>query len=221
MAGVSLVYHALRPRTRMIGCQATKAPSMIESIRKGKAVALNSSDTFADGIAIIQASEAMRRLLKPLVHDWVGVTEEAIAGAILTLLEKAKIVTEGSGAIPLAALDAMRTQLRGKKVALLISGGNIDVNVLSRVIDVGLVRAGRRVRVNVQISDRPGSLARLTDLIAKQEANVLQAIHDRNEPSTKIDETEVALTLETRGPEHSANLIALLKKNVLRLELVH
>ena len=104
---------------------------------------------------------------------------------------------------------------------LVIGGGNIDVNVLSRIIDRGLIRAGRRLRINVLVSDRPGSLARLTDLIARNGANILQAIHDRNEPSTMIDQTEVALTLETRGPEHSAQVIKELTQHVLRLELAH
>ena len=141
--------------------------------------------------------------------------------AVLTLLEKAKIVAEGSGALPIAAIDKLSKSLKGKKVVAVISGGNIDVNVISRIIDRGMIRAGRRVRVNVVISDRPGSLARLTELIARQGANVLQAIHDRNEPSTTIDMTEVALTLETRGPEHGEALIEALRKHVVRLELTH
>jgi threonine dehydratase len=111
--------------------------------------------------------------------------------------------------------------LAGKKVVAIISGGNIDVNVLSRIIDRGLIRAGRRLRVNVWLSDRPGSLARLTDLIARHGANVLQAIHDRSEPSVTIDQTEVSLTLETRGPEHSDEVVQALKDQVLRVELVH
>jgi threonine dehydratase len=117
----------------------------------------------------------------------------------------------------LAVLPQIREELRGKKVVLIISGGNIDVNVLSRIIDRGLTLAGRRVRVNVLISDRPGSLARLTDLLARQEANILQAIHDRNEPSTRIDQTEVELTLETRGADHSERVIQALREQCLRV----
>ena len=144
-----------------------------------------------------------------------------IAAAILTLMEKAKVVSEGAGAVPLAVIDQLKKKIRGKKVVLIISGGNIDVNLLSRILDRGLIRAGRRLRINVWLPDRPGSLARLTELIARNGANVLQAIHDRSEPSTTIEETEVALTLETRGPEHSAAVIAELKSQVLRLELTH
>lgn len=221
MAGVSTVFKALRPQAKIIACQAALANSMIQSVKKGKAVTLDSAATFADGIAVKCASEKLRKLLAPQIDQWVEVDEDSIAAAVLTLLEKAKIVTEGSGAISLACLEQIRKKVRGKKVILLISGGNIDVNVLSRIIDVGLIQTGRRLRLNVLIPDRPGSLARLTDLIAQQGANILQAIHDRNEPSTKMNQTEVALTLETRGPEHSASLISALENQVFRLELIH
>lgn len=221
IGGVATVFKAIHPNTRMIGCQALKAPSMIESIRKGKAVKLSSAETFADGICIYQASEKMRRLLDPLVDDWVGIGEDAIAAAVLTLLEKGKILAEGAGAVPLAALEKIQKKLRNKTVVLIVSGGNIDVNVLSRIVDAGLVRTGRRVRVNVMIPDRPGALAKLTQIIAQEGANILQTIHDRSEPSAKLYQTEIELTLETRGPEHSATLIDTLKNNVLRLELLH
>jgi threonine dehydratase len=220
MAGVSTVLKALRPQAKVIACQAAMANSMIQSIKKGRPVQLGSADTFADGIAVRSASEKMRRILMPQIDQWIEVDEDSIAASVLMLLEKAKIVTEGSGAVPLSGLEQIRKKIRGKKVVLLISGGNIDVNVLSRIIDLGLIQTGRRVRINVLIPDRPGSLAMLTDLIAKRGANILQAIHDRNEPSTKMNQTEVALTLETRGPEHSASLIAALEDHVLRVELI-
>ncbi len=221
LAGVALALKTLIPTVKVVGCQALGAPSMIQSVKEGHGVTLQKVDTFADGIAVLKASEVMRKILTPLVDDWVGVEENAIAAAILTLLEKAKTVAEGSGAVSLAGLELVQNQVKGKKVVLIISGGNIDVNVLSRVIDVGLIRAGRRVRVNVLIADRPGSLAKLTDLIANQGANILQAIHDRNDPSAQLNQTEVDLTLETRGPDHSKELIEELKKNVIRLELLH
>jgi threonine dehydratase len=221
MSGTSCALKTLKPTVQMIGCQALGSASMVESFRQGKAVTLGKSATFADGIAVISASEKMRELLVPLLHEIVAVDDESIARAVLTLLEKAKTVTEGSGAITLAALENIRTDIQGKNVVLIISGGNIDVNLLSRIIDRGLIRAGRRLRVNVWLSDRPGSLARLTDLIARQGCNILQAIHDRSEPSTTIDQTEVALTLETRGPDHSETIIQALRDHVLRLDIVH
>jgi threonine dehydratase len=221
MGGIATVFRALKPKTIMVGCQALGASSMVDSIKVKKAVRLESAATFADGVAIAQASESMRKLLASRIDQWVKIDEDSIAASVLTLLEKAKTLTEGAGALPLAALKLLKSEIKNKKVVLIVSGGNIDVNVLSRVIDLGLIRTGRRLRINVLIYDRPGSLAGLTDLIAKQGANVLQAIHDRNEPFTKLDETEVALTLETRGPEHSASIIKALKHHVLRLELAH
>ena len=221
MAGVAVALKALRPQVKCIGCQSLGAPSMIRSIESGLAVQLPAIDTFADGIAVKNASEKMRKILSPLIDEWIAVDDEVIASSVFILLEKAKTIAEGSGAVPVGALEKLRGKIKGKKVVLIISGGNIDVNVLSRIIDVGLIHAGRRVRVNVWVSDRPGSLARLTELIAQQEANILQAIHDRSEPSTRINETEVALTLETRGADHSAQLIDALRKQVLRLELTH
>jgi len=221
MAGVSIVFERMKPQAQLIGVQATGAPSLVRSIRAGNIQSAGPVNTFADGIAVGTASETMRDIISARVRKLVEVDDETTAAAILTLLEKAKTVAEGSGAIALGALDQLRTEIHGKKVVLIISGGNIDVNVLSRIIDRGMILKGRRLRMNVVISDRPGSLARLTQLLASQGANILQAIHDRDEPSTRIDQTEVALTLETRGPEHSRTIIEELEKHVVRLELVH
>lgn len=221
LAGTSIAVKALRPKVEMMGCQAEGAPSMVQSIKEGKAIRLDSVDTFADGIKVGVASEYLRTILAEHVNDFLVADDEAMAAAILTLLEKAKTLSEGAGALPLAVLDQIRPKIKGKKVVLVVSGGNIDVNVLSRIIDRGLTRAGRRLRINVLISDRPGSLAQLTTLLASQGANVLQTIHDRNEPSTRIDQTEVELTLETRGPEHSEEVIESLRKQVIRLEVTN
>ncbi len=221
MAGVSIALNALKPKTMLVGCQSSGASALLESIKKGSTVAPKPVNTFADGVAVGMVSEPVRKILTQLLDETLQADDEAIAAAVLTLIEKAKVVAEGSGALPLAALDHLRKKIRGKKVVLIVSGGNIDVNLLSRIIDRGMIRAGRRLRMNVLIHDRPGSLARLTQLIASHGANVLQAIHDRSEPSTTIDQTEVALTLETRGPEHSHQLIAALKGQVIRVELTH
>ncbi len=221
MAGLVTAFRALKPQTRLIGVQATGAPSLVRSIRAGRVEPVLPVNTFSDGIAVGVASETMRALLASRVDQLLEVDDETTAAAVLTLLEKAKVVAEGSGAIALGGLEQIRDEIRGKKLVVVISGGNIDVNLLSRIIDRGMIQKGRRLRMNVVISDRPGSLARLTQLLATQGANVLQAIHDRSEASTRIDQTEVALTLETRGPEHSQQIIDALEKQVIRLELVH
>jgi threonine dehydratase len=220
MGGVGTVVKALRPQTQIWACQSAAAPSMVESIKKKKAVKLESARTFADGIAVKNASERMRKLLDPLVDEWLVGDDEEIASAMLMLLEKAKVVSEGAGALSLAVLEKRRKEIRGKKVVVMISGGNVDVNVLGRVIDRGLIRAGRRVRVSLLISDKPGSLARLTALVASHGANIIQVIHDRSGPSTRIDQTGVDLTIETRGVTHTQEVIMALKVLAISVEVM-
>lgn len=220
LSGISVVRDAIRPKVKLIGAQASGASAMFESFKKGRPIKLDRVDTFADGIAVGTTRASTYGILKKSLDGIFHADDEAIAAAILTLAEKAKVVSEGAAAVSVAILDQVRKQIRGKKVAIIVCGGNIDVNVLNRVIDRGLIRKGRRLRINVQISDRPGSLARLTAAIAKVGANVIQAIHDRSEPAVTIDRTEVALTLETRGVEHSMEVIKALKNEVIELVIV-
>ena len=221
LAGVALAMKTEKPDLKIWGCQAEGAPSMERSILKRSAVTLDSVHTFADGIKVLKASEHLRDLLQDRIEGVLLADDEAMAMAVLTLAEKAKIIAEGAGALPLAVLEQVRAQLKGKNVVLVVSGGNIDVNVLNRILDRGLVRSGRRIRLNVWIEDRPGSLAHLTALLANEEANILQAIHDRGQPSTLMDQTEVELTLETRGHEHSQKLITALRGHVIKLEILN
>ena len=136
---------------------------------------------------------------------------------VLRFMERAKLVVEGSGAIILGALDRYKDEMRGKKVVLVVCGGNIDVNVVSRIIERGLIRLGRRIHLKVQISDKPGSLSKLTALIGSLQANILQAIHDRTDTRMRLDETEVELLLETRGKDHSAEVIRALEEHCIRV----
>lgn len=221
MAGTATVLKSLRSQVTMVGVQASGARSLLESIKKKKVVSTGIVDTFADGIKTLHPRPNLVRMLSGLVDVLDHTNDEAIATAVLTLMEKAKTVAEGSGAVPLAVLEKRARQFKGKKVVLIISGGNIDMNVLGRIIDRGMIKTGRRVRLNVFISDRPGSLNRLTNLIAAKGANILQAIHDRDTPKAGLNETSVELTLETRGHEHSEELVSALRKRVLRLEFLH
>lgn len=220
MAGVGTVIKELEPRVRLVACQALGASAMVKSLKAGREIYLGPPRTFADGIAIGRASSKMRGLLRPLLDTLVTASEEEIARGVLMFLEKSKLVVEGSGAIAYAALEKMKAKIRGKKVVVIVCGGNIDVNVLGRIIDRGLVEAGRRIRINVVMPDRPGSLNFLTELIAREGANVLQTIHDRNEPAMSINDTEIGLTLETKGPDHSESVIQALRKAGLRMEIV-
>lgn len=211
LAGVGVAIQSLSPKTKILGCQAKGASAMIQSMKSGKVVEIDHARTFADGIAVKRASPQMRKLLKKVVTKTALQDDEAISAAVLTLLEKAKTIAEGAAAVSLACLDQVRKEIKGKKVVLLICGGNIDVNLLSRIIDRGLIRTGRRIRLNVWIPDIPGSLSRLTEWVGRAGANILQAIHDRDLPSTRINETEVDLTLETKGTEHAKEVIATLR----------
>ena len=220
MSGVGSVLKKLRPQVRVIGAQASGCSAMMDSLAAGKLISLAHVETFADGIAVGKTKRLPFEVLRDTMDGIYAADDEAIAAAILTLAEKAKTVSEGAGAVSVAILDQIKKQISGKKVVVLVCGGNIDVNVLNRVIDRGLIRKGRRLRVNVIISDRTGSLARLTAAIAEAGANVLQAIHDRSEPSTTLDRTDVLLTLETRGHEHSAEVLAALRKRVLHMTVL-
>lgn len=212
LSGMGLALKELKPGIKMIGCQASNAASMVKSLEQHKIVQSEFKGTFADGISVLKANPDLYEILNRVVDEVFESDEEEIAMNVLRFMEKAKLVVEGSGAIVLGALDHYRAQMKGKKVVLLVSGGNIDVNLVSRIIDRGLMRSGRRVHLKVLISDRPGSLSKLTSLIGSLKANILQATHDRSEMSLKLDETEVELMLETRGPEHTAEVIAALEK---------
>jgi len=221
LAGIATVFAQLRPKTKIYAAQAAGAASMAKSLKKGHPITLKKVETFADGIAVGATRKTTFDILNRYVDKMLVADDEAIAAAILTLAERARVVSEGAAAVSVAVLEQLKKELKGKKVAIIVCGGNIDVNVLNRVIDRGLIRKGRRLRVNVLISDRPGSLARLTATIARVGANVIQAIHDRSEPTTTLDRTEVALTLETRGHEHSAEVIREIRKDVVDLDVVH
>lgn len=221
LSGVGLALKHLRPQIKIIGCQATNASAMVESLKKHKVSASEFIGTFADGISVKAANPDLFKLLDSVVDEAFASDEEEIAMNVLQFMEKAKLVVEGSGAVVLGALDRYATEMKGKKVVLIVSGGNIDVNLVSRIIDRGLMRLGRRIYLKVQINDRPGSLSQLTSLIGALKANILQAVHDRSETRIRLDETEVDLILETRGPEHSSEVIAALEKHCKRVQVIH
>ncbi|HET7876241.1 MAG TPA: threonine ammonia-lyase [Methylomirabilota bacterium] len=201
IGGVGLAVKSRRPEVRVLGVQAEAMPAMREALARGERVTVPPAMTIADGIAVRRVGAHTFDLARRVVDEMVTVSEEEIANAILLLLEIEKTVVEGAGAAPLAALVNRRVALQGKTVALVLSGGNIDVNLISRIIERGLVKDGRLVRLSVVLRDRPGQLARLTALVAEARANVLHIEHDRAFARTPVGETEVELTLETSGRE--------------------
>jgi threonine dehydratase len=203
ISGMALVLKEALPSIRIIGVEAEAAPSALASRRRGEIVRIETSNTIADGIAVKQIGARTFPLIERLVDDIVTVNEEQIAAAVHLLLERQKVVAEGAGATPLAALlaGAIRTTASDTVVAVL-SGGNIDVTMIGRIIDRGLVADGRLARLMVKVRDRPGELARLTDSVAKTGANVLEIAHSRAFADITVSDVQIVMHLETRGREH-------------------
>jgi threonine dehydratase len=202
IGGIALVLKTLNRKIRVIGVQAESVPSMKAALKKGKPIRLPPATTIADGIAVRAVGDMPLALVKKNVDAIVTVSEGEIANAVLLLLEIEKTVAEGAAAVSLAALMNKKTALTTCNVGLVISGGNIDMNLISRIIEKGLIQDGRLGRLSIVISDRPGALARLAQRIADLGANILQISQTRGFGQVAIGETEVELILETTGPEH-------------------
>jgi len=196
---------------RVIGVQAERVAGMQAALAAGNPVSLPSAGTIADGIAVRRVGDLTLPLVQRYVDDIVTVSEAELARAILLFLENEKTVVEGAAATPLAALLHRPLDLAEKTVVLIVSGGNIDVNVIARVIERGLVQEGRLARISLIITDRPGALARVSALIAEQGANIESIVHTRGFSRAEIGESEVTLTLETFGPQHIAEVLATLR----------
>ena len=214
LAGVSLAIKTLRPKAKVIAVEAENVASFSAALEAGKPTKIAMRPTLADGLAIPQVGANAFEIAKENVDLTVTVTEEQIALAILRLVELEKSVVEGAAATPLAAcMFGKLKELAGKRVVLLICGGNIDPNVLSRVIERGLVADGRLGRFTAVISDRPGGLADLAAQIASAGASIKQVVHDRAFASSDVSAVNVLCTVETRNHQHLAELRALLKSH--------
>jgi len=208
ISGIALGLKAHRPEIRVVGVEAEAAPSARASLFEGGVVEIESTETIADGIAVKRVGELTFPLIREYVDDIVTVTEEEIATAILMLLEREKTMAEGAGAVPLAALMRDRIEVEPEERAVLVlSGGNIDINMISRIIDRGLVADGRLARLRITVPDRPGSLAKLTGIVAELGANVLEIYHRRAFADISVGDVEIVMHLETRGREHVEEII--------------
>ena len=211
IGGVALAVKALRPDVRIIGVQAEQIASAVESRTEGRVMKLPAAATIADGIAVRRIGDLTFPLIERWVDDLVTVSEEEIASAVLLLLEREKTVAEPAAAVTLAAAVAGRIgDVAGKHVVMLLSGGNIDVNLLSRIIDRGLTNDGRLARLDVRVEDRPGALAGLASAIAAKGANILQLDHKRGSDGLWLTEVDVEMTLEMRGRLHVDELVTAL-----------
>jgi threonine dehydratase len=219
ISGIALAVKESRPDVRIIGIEAEAAASALASRAAGRLVKIETGQTIADGIATKSVGTHTFPIMERLVDDIITVSEDEIANAVHLLLERQKIVAEGAGAVPLAALVARRVALRrGDVVVGVISGGNIDVTMIERIIARGLVNDGRLARLMVRVPDRPGSLARLTQLVAQAGANVLETAHRRAFADTSVGDVEIVMHLETRGRDHVAEIRRALEEQGLRAE---
>jgi threonine dehydratase len=210
IGGIACAVKQTNPGVKIIGVQPARLPSMKAAVAQGKPVTLAPAATIADGIAVRRAGDRTLPLVQKYVDDIVTVDEEEIANAILLLLEREKTLAEGAGAAALAALLNRKVQFTGKKIAVLVGGGNIDVTLLARIMERGLVKDGRLVRLRVHLPDYPGALHKLTGILAEHRANIVETSYDRAYHGVNLEDTAIDITMETRGPEHIAELLSAL-----------
>ncbi len=216
LSGVALAVKSLDPTVRVVGVQAESAAAYPPSLAAGHPIRLESMATMADGIAVGRPGDAPFALVQEYVDDVVTVTEEQISRAVLLLLERAKLVVEPAGAAAAAAVLAHPTEFE-PPVAVILSGGNVDSLVLLRIIRFGLASAGRYLTLAVRMPDRPGSLARLLNDIQAMHANVVDIEHNRVDAGLRVDEVDIVVHVEARGPEHCTALLASLAERGYRL----
>ena len=221
IAGVATAVTAAMPDARVVGVQAEGASSVAESLDKGAIHTLDSVDTIADGIATRRVGDLPFEVIRERVDDVVTVSDEEIAVALTYLLERSKTLVEGAAATTLAALLAGTFDYdEGERIALLLSGGNIDLNQLTTVVMHGLVNTGRYLKVRTVLQDRPGALLDLADVIAAQGANVYAIHHDRTSRDVAMNAAEVEIDLETRGEEHVESLLSALRDRGYEVEVL-
>lgn len=214
ISGIAVAAKALRPEVRIVGVEAAASPSAVESLEAGAPVGVESADTLADGIAVKRIGELAYPFLESLVDDVVLVSEREIADAVFFLLEREKAVVEGAGATPVAALlegKVAASASPDETVVCVLSGGNIDVNIIARIIDRGLRDDGRLARLRVLVRDRPGSLNQLTAVVAGEGANVLDIHHVRAFGDVSVGEVSIEIRAETRGRAHAARIVEKLR----------
>jgi len=212
IAGMAVALKELNPAVRVIGVQTSLVPSMLAAVQAGHPVVVPAMPTVADGIAVRSVGETTLPLVRKYVDEIVLVDEEEIANAVLFLLEREKTLAEGAGATGVAALLQHKLRVEGKTVAIIVSGGNMDVTLLARIIEQGLVKDGRLVRLRISLPDHPGALHRLTEVIAANRVNIVETSYHRAFHGASLGYTVIDLTMETRGHEHSSALIADLEK---------
>ncbi len=201
-SGVAFAVKTLRPDVKVYGVQAAGAPSMERSLHQHQICHLDSVSTIADGIAVKQPGDLTYELCSKYIDEVVTVNDDETAAAILALMEKQKLVAEGAGAVGVAAVMFNKLPVKGQKVVCIVSGGNIDVNTLNRVISRGLTKSGRKYTFIIDLVDKPGQLSGALSIVADMGGNVISVTHERTNASTEINGCSIRLELETRDAEH-------------------
>ena len=217
ISGVAYAIKSLKPSIKVYGVQAAGAPSMYNSINHGNIECLKSVSTIADGIAVKQPGENTYEIIKEYVDDIALVTDDEISSAILALIEKQKMIAEGAGAVSVAAAMFNKFPIQGKKVVSLVSGGNIDVSILSRVIERGLIKSGRETCLLIELMDKPGQLKAVSEIIADTGGNVTSVYHERNGSTTNVTGCHLRVVMETRNYEHVQEIKNALKNKGFKI----
>lgn len=217
ISGVAYAIKSLDPKIKVYGVQAAGAPSMYNSIRDKKIERLETVSTIADGIAVKEPGENTFRIISDYVDDIVTVTDDEISAAILALMEQQKLVTEGAGAVSVAAAMFNKVPIKGKKAVCLLSGGNIDVTILSRVIKRGLLMTGRTYSMNIELIDKPGQLMDVSRIIAQLGGNVISIHHERANEGSAVNGCYLRIVLETRNYEHIEEIKKALRDNNFKI----
>ena len=213
IGGIACAIKSTMPQVHVIGVQTSRLPSMMQAIEAGGPVTIEAATTIADGIAVRRAGTLTYPMVERFVDEIATVDEDEIAAAILMLLEREKTLAEGAGAAALAALLQGRTTLsntKGLRVGVLVCGGNIDVTLLARIIERGLVQDGRMILLRIHLLDKPGALAELTKLIAQHRVNIVNTLYNRSYYGVNLGDTAIDITMETRGPQQVAELLTAL-----------
>jgi threonine dehydratase len=210
IGGIACAIKESRPEVRVIGVQTARLPSMLAAVEMHRPVTVDPATTIADGIAVRRAGDVTLPVVERYVDEIVTVEEDEIASAILMLLEREKTLAEGAGATALAALLQKKTSLNGAHTAVMVCGGNIDVTLLSRIIERGLVQDGRMIRLRIHLLDKPGALSELTLLIARYRVNIVDTLYNRAYYGVNLGDTTIDITMETRGREQVEELLAAL-----------
>ena len=213
IGGMACAIKETNPAIRVIGVQTARLPSMVEAMTQHRPVTVDAATTIADGIAVRRAGTVTYPVVAKYVDEIVTVDEDEIASAILILLEREKTLAEGAGATALAALLQGKTSLSNRsevKTGVLVCGGNIDVTLLARIIERGLVQDGRMILLRIHLLDKPGALSELTKLIAQHRVNIVNTLYNRAYYGVNLGDTAIDITMETRGREQVAELLAAL-----------